>query len=73
MLRSLGWKVIGPIYLRETNIEIARDHALLDGIADKNPALEGMKLSRFDKILGLTRERIDRIYRGQTTERTPLV
>ena len=48
----------------ETDTEIARDRTLLSGMADKNPSLEGMKLSRFDKILGLTRERINRVYRG---------
>jgi hypothetical protein len=32
---------------------------------DKNPNIEGMILSRFDKVLGLNRERIQRIYRGQ--------
>jgi hypothetical protein len=62
--KKIGWKLIGPIYMRETDIEIARDTTLLNGMADKNPSLEGMKLSRFDKILGLTRERIDRVYRG---------
>jgi hypothetical protein len=63
---ALGWRFVGPIYMRETDIEITRDHALLSGLADKSPSLEGMKLSRFDKILGLTRERIDRVYRGRT-------
>jgi phenylpropionate dioxygenase-like ring-hydroxylating dioxygenase large terminal subunit len=61
---SLGWKFIGPLYLWETDRELRRDLALLDGLADKSVDLEGMKLSRFDKILGLTRERIERIYRG---------
>ncbi len=61
---ALGWTFIGPIYMRETDIEIGRDTALLGGIADKSTSLEGMKLSRFDKILGLTREGIDRVYRG---------
>ncbi len=67
------WKYIAPFYMRETNIEIARDHELLTGLADKSTSLEGMKLSRFDKILGLTRERIDRIYRGISEGRTSLV
>ena len=61
----LGWKVIGPIYLWETDREIRRDLGLLDGLADKSVNLEGMKLSRFDKVLGLTRERITRVYRGK--------
>jgi hypothetical protein len=27
-----------------------------------------MKLSRFDRVLGLNRERIDRVYRGRVAE-----
>ncbi len=61
---ALGWRAIGPIYKRETDREIQRDLALLANLADKDVGLDGMKLSRFDKILGLTRERIERIYRG---------
>jgi hypothetical protein len=30
----------------------------------RSTSIEGLKLSRFDKFLGLTRERIERIYRG---------
>jgi phenylpropionate dioxygenase-like ring-hydroxylating dioxygenase large terminal subunit len=71
--QELGWWAIAPIYLHETDIEIARDYALLAGIADKNPSIGGMKLSRFDKILGLTRERIERIYRGNSEGRKSLV
>lgn len=44
--------------------EIKLDVKVLEGLADKNPSIEGMKLSRFDKVLGLNRERIERIYRG---------
>ena len=43
------------------------DMTLLANIADPSPSLDGMKLSRFDRILGLTRERIDRIYRNSAT------
>jgi nitrite reductase/ring-hydroxylating ferredoxin subunit len=53
------------VYCWETDREIRRDMALLSNLADQSPGLEGMKLSRFDRILGLTRERIDRIYRGK--------
>ena len=61
---SIGWKFIGPIYLRETDREVRRDVVLLSNLTDQSTSLEGMKLSRFDKVLGLTRERIDRLYRG---------
>ena len=44
--------------------EINLDVKVLEGLADKNPSIEGMKLSRFDRVLGLNRERIERIYRG---------
>jgi phenylpropionate dioxygenase-like ring-hydroxylating dioxygenase large terminal subunit len=44
--------------------EIRLDVRVLEGLADKNPSIEGMKLSRFDRVLGLNRERIERIYRG---------
>jgi phenylpropionate dioxygenase-like ring-hydroxylating dioxygenase large terminal subunit len=62
------------IYCRETDREIGRDVALLSNLADRSPDLDGMKLSRFDRILGLTRERIARIYRGTPSlrYRTPL-
>ena len=43
---------------------VDEDAFLLENLADKSPTLEGMKLSRFDSILGLTRERVRRIYDG---------
>ena len=46
--------------------EIQRDVDLIENLADHNPALEGMKLGRFDRPLGLNRERIQRIYRGSS-------
>ena len=49
---------------RKLDYEIRLDVRILEGLADKNPAIEGMKLSRFDRVLGLNRERIARIYRG---------
>jgi len=39
---------------------------ILEGLADQRANLEGMKLSRFDKALGLNRERIERVYRGRS-------
>ncbi len=66
-LPGLGLTCFGGIYRRETDIEISRDMTLLANLADPSPSLDGMKLSRFDRILGLTRERIDRIYRNSAT------
>jgi phenylpropionate dioxygenase-like ring-hydroxylating dioxygenase large terminal subunit len=48
----------------QLDYEIRLDVKVLEGLADKNPSIEGMKLSRFDRVLGLNRERIERIYRG---------
>ena len=44
--------------------EIGFDIAILNGLASYETGLEGMKLSRFDRVLGLNRERIERIYRS---------
>jgi nitrite reductase/ring-hydroxylating ferredoxin subunit len=44
--------------------EIGADLKILNGLASYETSLEGMKLSRFDRALGLNRERIERVYRG---------
>ncbi len=44
--------------------EIDLDVRILANLADKTPGLEGMRLSRFDRVLGQNRERIERVYRG---------
>ena len=44
--------------------EIGFDMDILNGLANYETSLEGMKLSRFDRVLGLNRERIERIYRS---------
>jgi phenylpropionate dioxygenase-like ring-hydroxylating dioxygenase large terminal subunit len=49
---------------RQTRLEIDADVDMLQYLADYDPGLNGLKLSRFDKSLGLTRERIQRVYRG---------
>ena len=49
---------------REIDREIRADVTMLHHMADFGTGIEGLKLSRFDKVLGLTRERIARIYRG---------
>jgi nitrite reductase/ring-hydroxylating ferredoxin subunit len=43
--------------------EIGFDLDILNGLASYETSMEGMKLSRFDRVLGLNRERIERIYR----------
>jgi phenylpropionate dioxygenase-like ring-hydroxylating dioxygenase large terminal subunit len=50
---------------RKTAAELRADVEILSHLADYDTSIEGLKLSRFDKSLGLTRERIARIYRGE--------
>lgn len=48
--------------------EIRLDVRILENLANYNTSIEGMLLSRFDKVLGLNRERISRIYHGQEAD-----
>jgi phenylpropionate dioxygenase-like ring-hydroxylating dioxygenase large terminal subunit len=64
-----GLRAAGFIFRHEVDREIRQDIAMLEHMADKSPNIDGMKLSRFDKVLGLTRERINRIYRGEPVGR----
>jgi phenylpropionate dioxygenase-like ring-hydroxylating dioxygenase large terminal subunit len=54
--------VVGWLFRRRTWQTVEEDGRLLENLADQSTSLEGMKLSRFDSILGLTRERLHRIY-----------
>ncbi|PWT82700.1 MAG: iron-sulfur cluster-binding protein, Rieske family [Acidobacteria bacterium] len=58
-----GARLFWPLVLRLVDYEIQCDVKLVENLANKSPRLEGMKLSRFDRGLGLNRERIDRLYR----------
>jgi hypothetical protein len=49
---------------RKLDREILLDIRILENLVNYDTSIEGMKLSRFDKVLGLNRERIARIYRG---------
>jgi phenylpropionate dioxygenase-like ring-hydroxylating dioxygenase large terminal subunit len=66
-LRLFRW-----LMRREIDREIRADVSMLDHMADLGTGIEGLKLSRFDKVLGLTRERIARIYRGAPAGRRAL-
>jgi CRISPR/Cas system CSM-associated protein Csm2 small subunit len=57
----LAW----PYFRYAINREVRQDIAILGQLADKSTDIDGMKLSRFDKALGVTRERIRRIYKGE--------
>ncbi|MEO8350678.1 MAG: Rieske 2Fe-2S domain-containing protein [Chthoniobacteraceae bacterium] len=68
---KIGWPMLhwlGPhlgwLLRRRTWETVEEDAVLLGNLAEYLPGLEGMKLSRFDTILGLTRERLARIYDG---------
>ena len=50
---------------RQLDAEIQMDVALVENLASKDPSIEGMKLGRFDRVLGLNRERIERVYLRQ--------
>jgi phenylpropionate dioxygenase-like ring-hydroxylating dioxygenase large terminal subunit len=55
--RHMGWFV-----RRKIESTIDEDAWLLKNMADYDTDIAGMKLSRFDRVLGLTRERLERIY-----------
>ncbi len=59
-----GLRLVRRLLRREFDREICADVSMLDHLATFDTSIEGLKLSRFDKVLGLTRERINRVYRG---------
>ncbi len=68
-----GVPLFSWLFRRELNKEIQADVSMLYHMADYDIGLEGLKLSRFDKVLGLNRDRINRIYRGVPEGRVALV
>jgi hypothetical protein len=67
-----GLRLVRSLFRRELDREIRSDVSMLYHLADYSTDIEGLKLSRFDKVLGLTRERINRIYRGEEVGRLRL-
>jgi phenylpropionate dioxygenase-like ring-hydroxylating dioxygenase large terminal subunit len=59
-LRLMRWKM-----RQQIDKEIRQDVGMLYHMADYDAGLDGLKLSRFDRVMGLTRERIQRVYRGE--------
>jgi phenylpropionate dioxygenase-like ring-hydroxylating dioxygenase large terminal subunit len=59
-----GVPLMGWYMLRAMGSTIDEDVRLLENLADQDPDIEGMKLGRFDRVLGLNRERLRRIYLG---------
>ena len=62
---SGGLRFAKYLFRKEVDKEIRQDISMLEHMGDKRISIDGMKLSRFDRVLGLTRERIARIYRGE--------
>ena len=60
-----GLRLFRWLMRRHLDREIKLDLDILKGLASHETGIEGMKLSRFDRVLGLNRERIDRVYRGR--------
>lgn len=52
------------LFRRKLERTVEEDARIVENLADPSPHLEGMKLGRFDAILGLTRDRLARIYYG---------
>jgi phenylpropionate dioxygenase-like ring-hydroxylating dioxygenase large terminal subunit len=73
-LRSTRWGdimsaiLVKPMLRYLVNLEVGLDVKMLNNLADKSPEIYGMRLSRFDKVLGLNRARIQKVYRGQLTQ-----
>jgi hypothetical protein len=63
-LGNAGVPLWGWVVRRMLDGEIRRDVRMLEGLASKDVSVQGLKLSRFDRTLGLNRERIARVYRG---------
>lgn len=61
-----GLRLAKWLFRREIDREVTADVDMLYHLADYSTAIEGLKLSRFDKVLGLTRERINTVYRGRS-------
>lgn len=67
-----GLRLARPFIRRKIEAEVLRDVWMLDHIKDKTREMVGMKLSRFDKPLGPTRDRLRRLYFGEETPRLRL-
>lgn len=64
--KHLGWFVRQKIAST-----VGEDAQILENLADDSTHMEGMKLSRFDRVLGMTRVRTRRIYYGETQTENP--
>ncbi len=61
----LGLNMVAqPLIKHLVDYEIRLDKAMIESLADKSTDLRGMKLGRFDQVLGYNRKRIAAIYEG---------
>jgi phenylpropionate dioxygenase-like ring-hydroxylating dioxygenase large terminal subunit len=68
-----GLRLVRWLFQRQIDREVTADVSMLHHLADYRTGIEGLKLSRFDKVLGLTRERIKTIYHGESRHALQLV
>lgn len=70
---ALNWllPIVALFMRRSYQLEVDEDKRMIDNLADKDPCLAGLKLSRFDRVLGANRERIARIYRREPPAERP--
>jgi vanillate O-demethylase monooxygenase subunit len=71
-IRVCAMRLVRWLLGRNIDYEIRLDMRMLAGLADQSGDLEGMKLSRFDKVLALNRHRLDRVYRGLDSNSCPV-
>jgi phenylpropionate dioxygenase-like ring-hydroxylating dioxygenase large terminal subunit len=60
-----GARVFRWLMRWKLDAEIKLDVRVLESLASHDCGIEGLKLSRFDRVLGLNRERLARVYRGR--------
>jgi hypothetical protein len=65
-MRAVRW-----LLRRKIDYEIRLGVRIPEGLADQSADTEGMKPSRFDKVLALNYERINRVYRELGPQQLP--
>jgi hypothetical protein len=60
-----GLRLFRWLMCKHIDREIRLDANFLAGLASYETGIDGLKLSRFDRVLGVNRERIDRLYRDR--------
>jgi len=60
-----GARLFRWLVRRKLDAEVRADLRVLENLASHDRSIEGLRLSRFDKPLGLNRERLERVYRGR--------